>query len=81
MDGDLPPDAGMEPLPGEEFAEVDALEELVNGIRALTAMHEQQLEVLGAQMRLLEQINTRLGPKRVLRDERGQVIGAVPIGE
>lgn len=45
--------------------------EMVEGIRALVALQQQQIQ-------LLQVIAQRLGPKRIVRDARGEIAGTEP---
>jgi hypothetical protein len=62
----------LDPMPGDERFEMDAEQEVVDGIRALVVLMQQQTQ-------LLQVIAARLGPKRIVKDGNGQILGVEPV--
>jgi hypothetical protein len=64
--------SGLDPLPGDPAFEMDAEQEVVDGVRALVMLMQQQNQ-------LLQALVARMGPKRVVRDARGNILGVEPV--
>lgn len=65
-------DGGIDPLPGDAAFEMDAEQEVVDSLRAVVMLLQRQNA-------LLEQVAARLGPKRIVKDANGQILGVEPI--
>lgn len=65
-------EGGVDPLPGDDAFEMDAEQEMVDSLRALVMLMQQQTV-------LLQQIAARLGPKRIVKGPDGQILGVEPV--
>jgi hypothetical protein len=63
---------GLDPEPGDPAFEMDAEQEVVDGVRALVMLMQEQ-------NKLLQALVARMGPKRIVRDARGNILGVEPV--